>query len=253
MCAYIVHYPYVCLYCPLSLCVLILSSILMCTHIVHYPYVCLYCPVSLCVLILSTILMCAHIVQYPYVYSYCPLSLCVLILSSILMCTHIVHYPYVCLYCPVSLCVLILSTILMYVCSYCPLSSCVLRVSSILRAQVGQFVLFPTGVMVAVYNSYETSAARWTYSSPFTALPCFSGDRHRWKRKKKKKREKNADTCFSLSFAVMDEQCWVFFKKEGKKLYKKQEKSAVQRELTDKLRTPVLTFRYAIILMPSQP
>ena len=45
----------------------------------------------------------------------------------------------------------------------------------------------------------------------------------------------------------------VFFKKEGKKLYKKQEKSAVQRELTDKLRTPVLTFRYAIILMPSQP
>ena len=165
--------------------IIVLSSILMCTHLVQCPYVYSYCPLSLCVLILSTILMCAHIVQYPCVCSYCPVSL--LILSSILVRAHIVQCPYrpVCSYCPVSL--LILSSILMcahivhYPCvhSYCPVSSCVLRVSSILRAQVGQFGLFPTGVMVAVYNSYETSAARWTYSSPFTALPCFSGDRHR--------------------------------------------------------------------------
>ena len=70
----------------------------------------------------------------------------------------------------------------------------------------------------------------------------------------KKKEKINADTCFSLSFAFMDEQCWGGgFKKEGKKLYKKQEKSAVQIELADKLRTPVLTFRYTIVLMPSQP
>lgn len=145
---------------------LILSSVLLCAHIVQYPFECAYCLVSSCVLILSSVLMCAHIVQYP-----------LLLLPN----NSIVQYPHVCSYCPISTCVLILivSSILRVQVGQCPVSSCVLIVSSILRAQVGQSDLFPTGVMVAVYISYETSAARWTFSSPFTALPCFSGDRHR--------------------------------------------------------------------------
>ena len=98
----IVHYPHVCSYCPVSFCVLILSSVLLCAHIVQYPFVCAYCLVSLCLLILSIILMCAHIVQCPFVCSYCSVSFCVRLLSSILMCAHIVQRPYVCSYCPVS-------------------------------------------------------------------------------------------------------------------------------------------------------
>ena len=126
VCAHIVQCPY----CPVSLCVLVLSSIL--AHNVQYPCMCSYCPVSLYVLILSSvhIVQCAHSVQYPYVHSYCPVSLCVLILSSVHMCAHIVQCPYVHSYCPVSLCVLILSSVHMcahivqyaHVCSECPVS-----------------------------------------------------------------------------------------------------------------------------------
>ena len=103
MCAHIVQYPCVYSYCPVSLCVLILSRIL--AHNVQYPCMCSYCPVSLYVLILSSvhIVQCAHSVQYPYVHSYCPVSLCVLILSSVHMCAHIVQYAHVCSECPVSL------------------------------------------------------------------------------------------------------------------------------------------------------
>ena len=168
MCAHIVQCPFVCSYCSVSFCVRLLSSILMCAHIVHCPYVC-SCIVQYPLLLLPN----NSIVQYHHVCSYCPISSCVLILivSSILR----VQVGQ----CLVSSCVLIVSSILRVQVGQCPVSSCVLIVSSILRAQVGQSDLFPTGVMVAVYISYETSAARWTFSSPFTALPCFSGDRHR--------------------------------------------------------------------------
>ena len=49
----------------------------------------------------------------------------------------------------------------------------------------------------------------------------------------KNKHNKNSmQTLVSLSFAIVE--------KENEKLYKKQEKSAVQRELAGKLRTPVI-------------
>ena len=64
----------------------------------------------------------------------------------------------------------------------------------------------------------------------------------------KNKHNKNSmQTLVSLSFAIVDGN---FLKKEGKKLYKKQEKSGVQRELAGKLRRPVIyIYIYTIILL----